>query len=87
MIDYVKAGNKLYEEETGIVERGYMLYDPKTNKVGHYSMQYDNTCDMPLGYGWTFKTWEQFVKWTSWMDDPNHLEHGYIHYWVKDNKD
>lgn len=81
LIDYVKAGNKLYEED----DNGHICYIPELKMVVHYSMQYDKECDMPLGMGNTYMTWEQFEKWTSWMDNKEilKLNHDTIPYWRK----
>lgn len=79
VIDYVKAGNKLYEEDDG----GHICYITELKMVVHYSMQYDKDCDMPIGMGNTYMTWEKFVEWTSWMDNEDRLQQGTIPYWRK----
>lgn len=80
LIDYVKAGNKLYEED----DNGHICYIPELKMVVHYSMQYDKDCDMPIGMGNTYMTWEKFVEWTSWMDNEDRLQQGTIPYWRKE---
>lgn len=83
LIEYVKAGNKLLEEG----DNGYMFYIPERDEVGHYSMQYDKFSDMPMGMGTTYKSWENFVKWTAWMDDDARLNDGFIPYWNRELKE
>lgn len=80
VINHVLTGNKLYEEETGLVPRGYFFYNKEKDMIIHYTMKY-NDVDCPLGMGYSSKTKEEWIKWTEWMDNENNKINGYIPYW------
>lgn len=81
LIDHVKAGNRLYEED----DNGYMWLDEETGLVCHYTMGYDPWSDMPTGMEVKHKTWSEFIKWTMWMDNESSLQNGTIPYWKKES--
>lgn len=83
LIDYVKGGNTIYRDEL----EGYMRLCPEKgeNVVVNYRMTYDEYTDVPMGMKNEYLSWDEFVKWTEWMDEPRVKEQGYVDYWVKEN--
>lgn len=82
LIDYVKAGNKILRSEL----EGYMCLCPEKgeNVVVNYRMTYDENTDVPMGMEREYMTWDEFVNWTEWMDEPRNKEQGYVDYWIKE---
>lgn len=82
LIDYVKGGNKIVRSEF----EGYMRLCPEKgeNVVLNLRETYDEHSDIPMGMECKYMTWDEFVKWTEWMDEPRNKEQGYIDYWIKE---